>query len=256
MKGWLIFSHSMNLVFSNLDVAFRVSAVLYGAYAVASLFFLQGSTAIPTDPAEMMDPATGMPMVDGAFVLSLLATLSVQIIVSIWIAIAWHRFVLLNEKPAGILPDWPGTGILSYFGRSIGIMLLVLLAMLPFGMIIGLINTVVPGVTFLMPVVMVAVAVGVFYRLAPVLPGIAVGRQVTLREAWQATEGQFGSILAMAGFAAVLMLLVQVPLMIGGNPSSIIATIYSLVIGWFSVMIGSSVLTTLYGHYIEGRDLG
>jgi hypothetical protein len=250
MKGWLIFSHSLNLVFSNLDVAFRVSAVLYGAYAVASLFLFQGNMAIPTDPAS------GMPMMDGGAVLSLLATLAVQIIVSVWIAIAWHRFVLMNERPAGFLPDWPGAGILTYFGWSMGITFLVFLAMLPVGLIIGLVSIVVPAVAVLMPVVMVAVAVGVFYRLAPVLPGIAVGRQVTLGEAWRATDGQYGSILAMAGFAAVLALLVQVPLMIGGDSSSIIATVYSLVIGWFSVMIGSSVLTTLYGHYIEGRELG
>ena len=43
--------------------------------------------------------------------------------------------------------------------------------------------------------------------------------------------------------------------MIDSNPGSIINLVYSHVTGWIVMMIGISVLTTIYGVYVEGREI-
>jgi hypothetical protein len=48
---------------------------------------------------------------------------------------------------------------------------------------------------------------------------------------------------------------VQIPSMVSANPGSLISLIYGQVTGWFLMMFGVSTLTTLYGHYVEGRPI-
>jgi len=59
----------------------------------------------------------------------------------------------------------------------------------------------------------------------------------------------------LGGVAPVNTFLVQLPSRLNPDPTSIISLIYSNVLGWFIMMGGASVLTTLYGVLIERREL-
>lgn len=49
--------------------------------------------------------------------------------------------------------------------------------------------------------------------------------------------------------------MLQVPTILSGDPGSLVSLVYALVVGWFATMIGISLLTTVYGHCVEGRGI-
>ncbi|MDD9738243.1 MULTISPECIES: hypothetical protein [Marinovum] len=246
MKAWSMFVHSLRLVINNLDVALRVSLVLYSVQAISQIYTFSANSG------EMVQGPDGIPYPDisagEGFVMLLLGIAA--LLASLWIAVAWHRYVLLGEEPAGWLPNWPGAAIPGYLWRSVLLGLVVALAAVPVGAISAVI---------LPPVLMLAVTVGVasfvFFRLSPILPAIALGNSLGFREAWEATRGEAGTIVGLAGLMILGSLALQIPTMLSGDPNSPLSLVYSIVVGWFATMIGISLLTTVYGHCVEGRGV-
>ena len=104
------------------------------------------------------------------------------------------------------------------------------------------------------PFLAMALGTYLFYRFCPVLPAAAVGRPMTFASAWEATKGNGGSIAMLVVLVVLLSMLLEVPNMIGGSDTAI-GIIYSLVVNWIMTLVGSSVLTTFYGHFVEGRAI-
>jgi hypothetical protein len=50
-------------------------------------------------------------------------------------------------------------------------------------------------------------------------------------------------------------MLLGLPNMFLFAPGSVPGLIWQVVTQWVTVMVGASILTTLYGHYVEGRPL-
>ncbi|WP_323763808.1 hypothetical protein [Marinovum sp.] len=246
MKAWSMFVHSLRLVINNIDVALRVSLVLYSVQVASQVF------AYAVDDGSVVDGPTGLPGADisagEGFVMFLLGLAA--LLASLWIAVAWHRYVLLGEVPAGWLPKWPGAAIPGYLWRSVLLGLSVALVAVPVGAV---------GALILPPVLMLALTVGVasfvFFRLSPILPAIALGTSLSFGEAWQATRGEAGTIAGLAGLMILGSLALQVPTMLSGDPNSLLSLVYSVVVGWFATMIGISLLTTVYGTCVEGRGI-
>lgn len=243
MLGWQIFTHSVRLVWANRGVALKVSAVLYVISAVFQIW----------SQASVGDPATGAAIVEGpGMVLLLVAAL--QLIISLWIAVAWHRYILLEEVPKGFVPQWHGGRMAAYFGRSLLIGLImggvIFVSGLP--LLIGLAGAVGGPIMVLGAIF----AVFVFYRLCAILPSTAMGEPITMREAWVATEGNTGTImvLVLCVIAGVMVLLIPGSLLALISP--MLGVIYLLVAQWFITMFGISIFTTFYGHFIEKRELG
>lgn len=246
MKAWSMFVHSLRLVINNIDVALRVSLVLYSVQVASQVF------AYAVDDGTLVEGPGGLPGPDISageglvmFLLGLAALMA-----SLWIAVAWHRFVLLGEMPEGWLPRWPGAAIPGYLWRSVLIGLAVALAALPVGAV---------AAVFLPPMLMLAVTVGVasyvFFRLSPILPAIALGEALSFRAAWQATGDAAGTMAGLAGLMILGSLALQVPTLLSGDPNSLLSLVYSVVVGWFATMIGISLLTTVYGYCVEGRGI-
>ena len=122
MKGLDIFLHSLRQVLGNLPNAIKISAVPFGIQFVATFLLTRPDRTM----AMMQDPMAMMQ--GGPSLLAQLANLVIVIVTSIWMAIAWHRFVLKNEVPTGFVPPFDGNRIGAYFVRSllIGIVLIVL----------------------------------------------------------------------------------------------------------------------------------
>ncbi|MFZ7091019.1 hypothetical protein [Primorskyibacter sp. 2E233] len=241
MKGWAIFVHSVRLVMNNIDVALRVSLVLYLVQGAYQLTAFQYAPEGGGQPAQL-PPQAALPLL----VLGIAA-----VIASLWIAVAWHRFVLLEERPSGWLPNWHGGKILGYLGRSmlIGVLIsVVLLVTLSVVMVIPPLQVVIlPG--------MVLAGSYFFFRLGVMLPAGAIDRKMKLAESWNATKDKDGAIVVLALIMMAGAFVLQIPSLVNGDPSSPISLVYDLVTGWFATMIGVSILTTLYGHYVEGRDI-
>ncbi|MHA6324463.1 hypothetical protein [Roseivivax sp. CAU 1753] len=245
MKAWAIFSHSVLLVWRNRWDALRISGALYAIYAVVQVTLLGGQDA-------MMDMDSDMIEMDPGEMGSIFFAALLQIVITLWIAVAWHRFVLLEEYPTGWLPAFHGASMLGYFWRSI---------------VLGF------GVAFAvgLPAAIVAVAVpvlagvgvlfGLFFgivlgfRLAPALPAAAVGDTFGFRQAWEATSQANGTAIALALLGVFAALLVQVPVLLVSSLSTGLGTIMFIVINWFVTLVSASVLTTIYGHYVQGRPI-
>ncbi|KMK65427.1 hypothetical protein [Puniceibacterium sp. IMCC21224] len=250
MKGWQIFLHSVRLVFRNLDQAFRVSIVLYLVQAVNQIaLFLNPPQLITNDVgAQMpaMTPGSGLQ----ALVMGIVALLA-----SLWIAVAWHRFVLKEEYPAGWLPRWHGSCMVGYLGRSI---------LLGFAVGLGVTIAAIPAVAVLsvepaawgvVYMAMIWVAAFIFFRLAVMLPASALGESLPLSEAWRATSGESGTFTVLAALVVGASIIVMLPSLIHNNSGSLIDLVYGIVVNWFMTIIGISVLTTLYGHFIQKRPI-
>lgn len=254
MKSWQIFRHSFRQVTNNLGAAARVSLVpfLIAVLGIVAVFILAGVSGRFREMGGMTP---------GAVFLILIGVL-VYLAMTITIAVNWHRFVLLNE-PVTWWPQFHGARILRYFGRS-------LLIGLIFGAALGIVSTVlavvmrggsdgVLGVAILM-IVAVLLGLPVFWRLSASLPGAAV-EGAGISAAWSNTRGAWGALLMLSvfyiGFALMTGVVSGIFTVLAAKSSVfvLVKVIWELAIGWFTMMLVLSILTTLYGHYVEKRAL-
>ncbi len=243
LMGWKYFLHSVRMVLDNLGVALRLSAVLYMVQMALTVFvFVSPGGA---DPTQQTPEAAG----------ELLILMVFSLIASLWIAVGWHRFVLTQEPPAGIVPRWHGPELLRYFGRSLLIALLLVAGGAVIGGLVLGVASQVPALAGLAIFGLVGLGSYVFFRVGLVLPAAALGRSLTMRESWAATGRDSTALLQLALIVMAGQFLIEIPGMIDGDAGGPIALIYDLVINWFVTMFGVSLLTTLYGVFIENRRI-
>ncbi len=246
MRGWQIFFHSVRLVLNNLGAALRISLVLYLAQVAFQVSLMMqakgdGSLQIP----------------DFGFALNIFLFAIAWLIASLWIAVSWHRFVLVNEQPTGWIPHWHGRLILGYLGRSLLLGVIVLIVSVILGIIAAMLTAVSNSSVFALTYMAIWVGFGsyVFLRLSLILPAGTIEKKMTIQDAWVETAGASGTFIVLALVAAAASIVVQIPTMISGNPNSLISVLYNSVVGWFVMMISVSVFTTLYGHFVEDRPI-
>lgn len=245
MKGYQIFLHSVKQVFGNFGTAVRVSGVL---------FLVQAITTLGLDRYAMMTQGTGAAMLTpGEFLLAILGVF-LMVTTSLWIAVAWHRYILRVEEPASILPPFHGRRLLAYLGISllIGIILIIPMFLLVTlaGIVAqtGLAGAVIGSLVVTVPLILITL------RLCPALPAAALGEPLGLRGAWAATQGATPDFLLLAVIAGIASVVIDLPifLFMGAMP---LAIGWGLVSLWIKTMVGASILTTIYGHYVEHRPL-
>ena len=91
--------------------------------------------------------------------------------------------------------------------------------------------------------------------LATALPAMAVDQPASFTAGWEATQGQNDTFIGLAVISVAAMFasaIVGLYILGGIMPLFILWTI---AFNWFATMVGLSILTTLYGHYIEKRPL-
>lgn len=255
--GWNLVRHSFVLLFNNLGNALKVSvgpfliliAAIVGltiAFGVSFEQFMPGARP----PTELPPEAAG-----GLF-FGILLILMASLFVFSWVAVSWHRFVLLEEYP-GLLPALSGRPIWPYIGRSILLALVLVLIALPVLFVLGLFIGALMNSQLLLFALNIAVGAlfgWVWLRLALLLPGTAVGKPISMGDAWGASSRLSGPIFQAAVILVALNVLISLVFgaALGGN---IVGDLLNLIVTWVTMMVGISMLTTLYGHLIEGRDL-
>lgn len=267
MLGWRLFARAVTLVTDNIGAALRVSLIPYGVFALIVALvgeptagFDLGAVA-PEEPVvdgagEVVSP-DGIPAPVGNPVTALLGLL-LYLFVMLWVAVAWHRFALLDEVPGGWLPAVKGERLLGYLWRSFVIGLFAITAIVLANLLLG--TLLLPllgagaGLNAMFAAVSFFVGMVIFYRLAPVLPARAVDRPMTYGDALRATSGHVQTVMILALLTAALSLGLQLPVFLEGARGAV-TVVYELVVGWISLMVGAGVLTVLYGHLVEGRPV-
>ncbi|MGB3406478.1 MAG: hypothetical protein WBA67_03205 [Jannaschia sp.] len=249
MLGWKLFVRALNLLIENLGEALRVSAVPYAVVIALTVWLSSDAPDGMTGEDILAGTALSGAQAGSALMLAL-----VNVLISLWIAVAWHRYVLLEEHGTGWIPPFHGNEMLGYFGRSFLIGLLVGVAILGISIPLGVLALAIPGGSLLVGAVALFIGMIVFYRLAIVLPAGAIGRPMTLGEGMEATKGHTETVMVLALLTVGFSLVLQVPALLDGT-AGLISAVYQGVVGWIGLMLGVSTLTTLYGYLVEGRSV-
>ena len=198
MLGFQVFTHAANMVFRNLNDALRVS--LGPWMIIALVWFIAGVQGIDLVNPDAMDVPSA------AAVISVIVAVLVSVFMTLTVAVAWHRYVLLEEIPQGWFPQIRTGLVLGYFGRSFLIGLVVAIAA---GIVGGLLMAALgaiggPALAF---VAAIAIAVGaglIFYRLSLILPAGAIGNAMRMGESWRATAGLSGAIITVLVISVII----------------------------------------------------
>lgn len=175
-----------------------------------------------------------------------------------WMAVAWHRHVLLHE-PAGPLPRFLPTRVAAYLGYSalFSVVLLVPSGSLTFwavtSMAIGG-----PGVELWQVVALfhslMLVYFTLFGRFGAILPAFATHADHGLLDGWTATKGATLTIGLVSLVLTALSFLVDyavLALPIDDRAAAILIQVAQ----WPLVMFGISALTSTYQYYVLGQSL-
>jgi len=170
---------------------------------------------------------------------------------SVWISVAWHRFLLSGERPMGVVPVWNASRFWGYLKTSlvVGILLTgILFAVVLVASMVGAglaaggqIGASMAFVSFLTGLILNFV----FLRLGPLFPAVAIGEKMRLPEAWRRTKPIAGACAVLALISSLVMPL-YVSLLASIGPGSLAGLIIELVLGWMILMFSVSVLTTIY----------
>ena len=248
MLGWQIFKHSFSMVTRNLGKAIHICAVPW-VIAVAIILVLALAMGVSFD--SLTSGAAGGGLVGG---LLLVLIILVGIATALWIAVAWHRYILLGESPSGLLPPIHQDRMLAYLGRGF---VLFLLFMVTGAILLGLVASmaaVIPAVALIIGFAVGLAMVVIFYRLSVILPAAALGQSMSLTQALEHTRGATVTIVIIALSLFMTELAIQtVTLLLSFIP--VVGVLASIAATMFTTMLGISILTTLYGYYIEKREL-
>lgn len=272
MNGLTILAHSFRQVTGNLGMAIKVSGWLVAIYVIG------GAVLMSTMP-EWLDAAldqnlqgmTDASEISGGSVgLVLLLTLA-AIVFLFWsvslVAIVWHRYILLEEIPQGVIPYRADFRIGRYFWLGVGISLL---AALVVGMVSGILGMIfgpffmssmqgvaegAVGVAFLMGLIIGTIVAVLYLRMALVLPAVALDDSLTIGQAWEKTSGHTGAIIGLALALAFINMVVPMVISLAFGELVWVNLAFMGLYQWFYFMLGISILSTLYGHIVQKREV-
>lgn len=194
----------------------------------------------------------------------LTAVFLLSFLIGLWAAAAWHRFILMAERPRGFLPSVPWPVYWAFVRKSLWvgvlIFLLIVLASVVYGVVIGFAS----GITK-RPPGLVAQAIGLCLsvpimvltlRLAVNLPAAAVQSPHGMTEIWKAMSDLFWTLLGLLLALTLLRYLAGEALsLLGLTPLTTPGLVVAAVLESLLAILSLSIVTTLYGRYIEGRAL-
>lgn len=256
MMGWRIFKHSVQMVLRNFQQALQI-ALLPGVIGMALLVGLAMATGAwdsLQSPVSDLNPGPSNTDLSGFGAFGISAMLIIWTI-AFWIVVSWHRYVLLEEMPQGWLPPFRADRVLAYVGLLLMLGLIAMVAMIPFGILLGMMGQSAPGLVVFVGFFYFIALILCIYRLSVMLPASAIGQPITLATAWNKTEGTFGTLIVLLIVSGIFQVIVQVifgllmAIPVIGLALVLIPSILIL------PLINVSILTTMYGVYVEGRSI-
>ena len=188
----------------------------------------------------------------------------VTTLIFLWAAAAWHRFILLAERPRGFWPLVPWSAYLAFLrtGLLTGLLLVVILfaASVAYGIVLGVsagltkqppgLFAIAAGLCVFLPIIALSL------RIAVNLPGAAIQSGDRMGEIWNDMTDTFWTLLGLMVVLIVLRYLAgEVPTFLGLSPLTTPGFILVAVLESLQAILSLSIVTTLYGHYVEDRPL-
>ena len=265
-------SHALRMLWANLGNAARVSVVpiilMYVVLIVlgGGVFFAMGMGGMFDGSDVTSDVFTGVEEGDPAFgffgFLTIFAMFLVAMVFLAWIAISWHRFILLEEYPSGWVPPFRWEEIKSYVWKLIVLSFVFMILTLIPALVIGFALSAADasdaiGASILIIAIIAIIGLPIFiwisFRLSSVLPASAIGEPMGIGEAWRATATHSGTIfwfgLVYLGVSIVIQIVISI---LGLIP--ILGLLVAIFGSWFTTILGFSALTTVYGVAVQGRE--
>ncbi|WP_170335757.1 hypothetical protein [Ruegeria arenilitoris] len=256
MLGWQIFIHSVRMVFSNLLEALQIGLVPSVAAAIFSTLVLGLASANGIDAG---DPAMHLTAKDA---LNVVLAALINILVSLWIFVAWHRFVLLEEYPKGWIPSFNLDRIGAYIWCTVQLIVVCVIAsvviLVPLLLVGSILAAIVPPLGYLLQLLPFAaffVVYVLFIRLGAALPAAAIGEPLGFMDAKKATEGSNGTITIVVLILAFVQVVLSLLIFQASQILPIVGIASQTIIGLVISLVNVSVLTTVYGIYVEKREL-
>jgi len=186
--------------------------------------------------------------------LTMLGLIIINVFFSAWVAVIWHRFMLLGEGPVSFMPTFRADNVLGYILKSLMLGLVLMAAMIPAMIVMVILGMISPPI---MTLGIVFAGIYLFYvslRISLILPAKSIGKDMLVSQSWSATGSAGMAILLAALMLGVFTAGLQaIPQYLISN--AVLKLIVGSCVGWLSLMLGVSILTTLYGYLIEGRSL-
>lgn len=250
IMAWSIVRHAFVIVFGNFTNALRASVV--PSLILIATIGVFGMTADLSIFEETSDPTTTP--IPTMTLVGMFGIAALVMIVFAWVAVTWHRFILLEEYPA-IVPAFGGRPILPYAGRTLMIALQMFVVMMPVMLIIGPLLLASPAVAGL-AIFALGILLSFFWlRVCVSLPSVAVGEHMGSVAAWRTTNDIWQTILGVCAITALLNYGANLAVTLIASNLGFVFDILQIAVQWVSMMVGISILTTIYGHVIEGRPL-
>ncbi len=252
MKGWLIFKHSFSMVLRNWQEAVKIGLLPVLMIVGLAMLVLRGAAfeLIQGTNPEDMEHVFMQPGLIGGFIavwlFALFALLSV--------VVNWHRFVLLEEYPENWIPKIRANVVLGYLGRIILIAILSLVLMIPLGLVAGMMMAI-PGLGWIALIAAYLCVAIVMYRVIAILPAAAIGEPITLGQAFESTRGSNMDIFVLMLVSFGVNIVFQLAVGAVAVVSPILSGLLSIPVSLALALVNVSVLTTFYGHYIQGRPI-
>lgn len=175
------------------------------------------------------------------------------------IAVNWHRFVLRDELPTAQSALRLDGLVWRYTGNSL---LIALMTFMPVALFIAILSALMPpAVALALPAV--AVAGTAAFMLSLKLPAIALARaDFGFADAMKASEGNFWQVMGVFLLSALIIFVVALALFILAALLSYLPQVIAVAIGLaagaavnlFVILFSVSLLTSLYGFFVERRD--
>jgi hypothetical protein len=262
--GYQLLRHVLQQVFGNLREAAQLTLFLFLAPFAAFLALGLDTLAMggAVEPEEI-----------GGIVGSVFLIFVAGIVCYCWAAVGWHRYVLIEERGNGFLPQFHGSMILAYFWRILLVGLVIFAVLIAAGITIGIVAAATQS-----PIVLLLFGIGLVFgvswvatRIGLILPAAALGERMKISESWAATRPVSSQILLpLIVIALVAALINQAVLLLLGQMVSVqdafgamqevrVLTlpgqVVSGVVSWLQILVNLALMTTLYGNLIEGRQL-
>jgi hypothetical protein len=242
VTGLHILLHSIQMILRNLKDVLRLATVpSIIAVVVFVAVFAQFASSGPDLTSQPVFP--------------MVAVLVVILACSLWVAVNWHRFVLLEEYPKGWFPKFRGDRVFSYLGHGLLVVLFSMLALIPAAFVAFIFVAGAGIVGVFLALIPACIAMVFIYQMSVILPAAAIGRPMRLRDAFQTMNKTFGQIFVLIIASGMLQTLLRVVSERIFLISDLAGAVFSLGVEIFLAVLQISILTTLYGHYVEGRPV-
>ncbi|NJS37851.1 MAG: hypothetical protein HC783_01325 [Rhodobacteraceae bacterium] len=185
-------------------------------------------------------------------------------LIGLWAAAAWHRFVLLEERPRGFwtVVPWPAFAAFLRRGLVVGLLILLIIfaASFVYGVVLGFASAASKrppgifahgiGLGLSLPILVMSL------RLAVTLPGAALQAPHSIGGIWAHMSDLFFTMLGLMVALVTLRYLVGEGLSaLGLTPVTTLGFLVVAALESLQIILSLSIVTTLYGRYIEGRPL-